>query len=65
MVYCNVLYISQDLIVENNQQREAFWNRIATHYSRNRSFGGGELPTRSLETKWGAIKHDVAKFIDM
>jgi hypothetical protein len=27
--------------------------------------GGIERPVKSLETKWGSIKHNVSKFIDM
>jgi hypothetical protein len=59
----SVLHISQDPIQGNGQKKEAFWDRIATHYNQNRPTGGGHRPARSLETKWGAIKHDVAKFI--
>jgi hypothetical protein len=33
------------------------------HYNRNRLAGNEERPCRSLETKWGVIKHGVAKFI--
>jgi hypothetical protein len=49
--------------VGNGQRQEAFWNRISTHYNLNRPSGCGECPTRSLETKWDTIKHDVSKFI--
>jgi hypothetical protein len=59
----SVLHISQDPIVGNGQRKEAFWERITTHYNWNKPIGGGECPSRSLEMKWGIIKHDVAKFI--
>ncbi len=32
------------------------------HYNVNRRQACVKRPTRSLETKWGIIKHDVAKF---
>jgi hypothetical protein len=59
----SVLHISQDPIQGNGQRKEAFWNRIETHYNQNKPTGGGHRPARSLETKWDTIKHDVAKFI--
>jgi hypothetical protein len=59
----SVLHISQDPIQGNGQRKEAFWDRIATHYNQNRPAGGDHRLSRSLETKWGVIKHDVAKFI--
>jgi hypothetical protein len=59
----SILHVSQDPIAGNGQRKEAFWERITTHYNRNKPIGGGERPSRSIETKWGTIKHDVAKFI--
>ncbi len=41
----------------------AFWDQIHEHYTQNQHACGVELPTKSRETKWGVIKHDVAKFI--
>lgn len=57
----SVLHVTQDPIVGNGQKGSSFWERISVHYDDNRP--GGVRPTRSLETKWGQIKHDVAKFI--
>lgn len=57
------LQITQDPVVGNGQRSKAFWERVGVHYNRNRPAGGGERPARSLETKWGIIKHDVAKFV--
>ena len=37
-----------------------FWERITEHYNENRP--DGVRPLRSLETKWGLIKHNVSKF---
>jgi hypothetical protein len=59
----SVLHILQDPIVGNGQWREVFWDRIFTHYNQNWPSSCGECPARSLETKWGTIKHDVSKFI--
>jgi hypothetical protein len=60
---CSFLAISQDPIQGNGQKSAAFWDRIATHYREHKPVGGGDRPARSLETKWGIIKHDVAKFV--
>ena len=44
-----------------NQQKDGvFWERIADHYEDHRP--DAPRPQRSLETKWGLIKHDVSSF---
>ncbi|XP_024401721.1 uncharacterized protein [Physcomitrium patens] len=58
------LHVLQDSGVENKQKAGSFWHRVQVHYNCNRPQGCGERPARSLETKWGMIKHDVAKFIE-
>ena len=57
----SVLAISQDPICGNQQKGNAFWERIFLHYDQCRP--GGHRGARSLESKWGTIKHDVGKFI--
>jgi hypothetical protein len=57
----SVMAISQDPIVGNQQHKGAFWERIAEHYDLNRRTGS--RGARSLESKWGVIKHDIGKFI--
>ena len=57
------LHVSQDPIAGNGQRAGAFWDRIARHYQDHKPQGREDRPARSLETKWGAIKHDVAKFV--
>ena len=57
----SVLAISQDPICGNQQKGNAFWERIFLHYEQCRP--GGHRGARSLESKWGTIKHDVGKFI--
>ena len=57
----SVLHVTQDRIVGNQQRAGVFWDRITTHYQENQP--QGPWPQRSLETKWGTIKHDVSKFI--
>ena len=57
----SVLHVTQDRIVGNQQRAGVFWERITTHYQENQP--QGPRPQRSLETKWGIIKHDVSKFI--
>jgi hypothetical protein len=56
------LHISQDPISGNGQHSTAFWERILKHYNDHLPTGCEPRPSRSLETKWGVIKHDVAKF---
>ncbi len=57
-----VLHVSHIPIIRNGQKNQAFWERIVAHYNNNRPTFCGEHLARSLETKWGLIKHDVAKF---
>ena len=57
------LCISQDPVIGNGQRSGTFWERVAEHYNQNRPTTGGERPARSLETKWGSMKHDVVKFV--
>ena len=57
----SVLVISQDPICGNQQKGNAYWERILLHYEQCRP--GGHRGARSLESKWGTIKHDVGKFI--
>ena len=35
---------------------------MCKHYHENRPIGIREKSSRSLELKWGVVKHDVAKF---
>ena len=56
----NVMLVSQDRVVGNQQKAGVFWERITEHYNENRP--DGVRPLRSLETKWGLIKHNVSKF---
>ena len=56
----SVMLVSQDRVVGNQQKAGVFWERITEHYNENRP--EGVRPLRSLETKWGLIKHNVSKF---
>jgi hypothetical protein len=56
------LAVSHDPICGNGQRNTAFWERITTHFNRVKARGSPLRPAKSLETKWGSIKHDVAKF---
>jgi hypothetical protein len=56
------LAVSQDPICGNGQRNSAFWDRITSHFNHNKPRTNPVRPSRSLETKWGHIKHDVAKF---
>jgi hypothetical protein len=57
-----VLHVSQDLITWNGQKNQVFWEQITTRYNKNCPTFYREHPARSLEIKWGLIKHDVTKF---
>jgi hypothetical protein len=56
----SVLHISQDSCVGNGQRNGALWERIAEYF--NTVSTVGSRAARSLESKWGAIKHDVSNF---
>ena len=56
----SVLLVSQDRVVGNQHKAGVFWEKITEHYNANRP--DGLRPLRSLETKWGSIKHNVSKF---
>ncbi len=40
-----------------------FWDSACAHYNKSQPFGSMERLTKSLETKWEIIKHDVNKFV--
>jgi hypothetical protein len=56
----SMMFVFQDRVVGNQQKTCVFWERITEHYNANRP--DGVRPLRSLETKWGLIKHNVSKF---
>jgi hypothetical protein len=57
----SVLAISQDPIIGNQQKNSAFWNRIFEHFRKHKP--RTDRTARSLDSKWGQIKHDVGEFI--
>jgi hypothetical protein len=58
----NFLHISQNPKTRNGKKSNTFWDRVCEDYNKNKLICGIERLTRSLETKWGIIKYDVAKF---
>jgi hypothetical protein len=60
-LYRSVLHVSQDPRIGTWQKKGSFWERISTHF--NEVAVVGKRPTRSLESKWSSIKHDVSKFV--
>ena len=56
------LVVSQDPICGNGQRNFAFSDRITAHFNQSKPCSNHVRPARSLETKWGHIKHDVGKF---
>ena len=59
------LNVSQDATRGVAQKKEKFWGRIAAYYNEHRPQGSPSRPQRSLESKWGIVKQDVAKFIGL
>lgn len=57
----SVLHVTFDPITGNQQRGSAFWERISVHYNGYRLHDFRFA--RSLEFKWGLIKHDVGKRI--
>ncbi|KAG0588250.1 hypothetical protein KC19_2G228700 [Ceratodon purpureus] len=57
------LAVSQDPVCGNGQRNTAFWERITTHFNKTKPRYAPTRPSRSLESKWSHIKHDVAKFV--
>jgi hypothetical protein len=57
----SVLAISQDPITRNQQRSSTFWDRIFEHFKKHRL--RTDRTARSLDSKWGQIKHDVGEFI--
>lgn len=58
----NFLWILQDPMIGNGQKLTTFWEKVHFHYNANWPQACVKKPIRSLETKWGIIKHNVAKF---
>ena len=61
-LYWSFLVVSQDPVYGNGQRNSAFWERITTHFNHNKPRAKPVRQARSLETKWGHIKHNVGKF---
>jgi hypothetical protein len=59
----SILVVSQDPICGNGQRNYVFWDRITAHFNKSKPRSNPVRPTRSLETKWGNIKHDMANFV--
>lgn len=58
------LAVSQGPVVENGQKTASMWERVATSFNeRNQPHGLAPRSARSLESKWGTIKHDVSFFV--
>jgi hypothetical protein len=60
---CSFLHVLQDPMIGNGQKFAMFWNRVQNYFSESCPTSCTPRFARSLETKWGIIKHDVAKFI--
>jgi hypothetical protein len=58
-----MFHVLQDLVIGNRQKNRTFWERTATHYNNNRPLCCPRHLAKSLETKWGAIKHVWQNFV--
>lgn len=56
------LSVSQNPSKGSGQKRDQFWTRVAKLFEDSCPPGSIQRPQRSLESKWGTINHDVAKF---
>jgi hypothetical protein len=59
----SVLHVMQDPVVGKGQKGFAFCKCIFEHYDQRRPHSF--RPARLLESKWGQIKYDIAKFISV
>jgi hypothetical protein len=62
-IYCSFLHVSQDPTTSISQISITFWDRVCEHYNQNQLACKVKQLVKSLETKWGVIKHDITKFI--
>jgi hypothetical protein len=60
---CSFLHESQDSVIRNQQKFATFWDRMQNHFNESRFASCAPRFALSLETKWGIIKHDIAKFV--
>jgi hypothetical protein len=60
---CSFFHVLQDLVIGTRQKIATFWDRVQNHFNESHPTSCTPRFARSLETKWGIIKHDVAKFI--
>jgi hypothetical protein len=56
-------HVSQDPTRSTSQRSTKFWDQIHEHYNKKWHACGAKWLAKSLETKWGVIKHRIAKFI--
>jgi len=56
-----MFHVLQDLIIGNKEKNQVFGRRLL-HTITIISLFVMQNPTKSLETKWGVIKHNVTKF---
>jgi hypothetical protein len=63
--YHNYLAISQDLHIKNGHNAATFWERVVIGYNVHLLVGCNQRPSHYLEMKWGCIKHDIAKFVNV
>lgn len=58
------LAVSQGPVVENGQKTGSMWDRVAASFNEKvQAQGRAPRSARSLESKWGTIKHDVSIFV--
>jgi hypothetical protein len=50
-------------MIVNGQKSITFWDRVQNHFNESYLISCAPRFARSLKTKWGIIKHDIAKFI--
>jgi len=60
---CSFPHVSKDSVIRNQQKFATFWDQVQNHFNESCRAGCAPRFALNLETKWGIIKHDVAKFV--
>jgi hypothetical protein len=63
-LWCNFLHINQEPNMGNGHGSNTFWDKVSEDYNKNKH-AHVEILARSMETKWGVIKHDIVKVLQV
>jgi hypothetical protein len=60
---CSFPHVSKDSVIRNQQKFATFWDQVQNHFNESCRAGCAPRFALNLETKWGIIKHEVAKLV--